>query len=209
MLDSKIEEEDPDQIELDDAIISTATKTAHRVSLTPQRASTIRVSTSTSMIRLPSRTSMAAVVTEQAGIGILPDASSSGNSLRPESPHDDDDLGLPVQCTPVSESNPREIRSPESHIDNRLSWLQLDFDSPTESDRSQNREATTGWKRSSWLDDRSHEEFHKKQSKSSQGSNEVSLEARERAVKPLDMEKRGEELGWDLESNRSELRETW
>lgn len=190
MLDSKIEEEDPDKIDLDDAIITTiSTKTAHRVSMTAQRANTIRVSTSTSMIGSPSRTGMATVVAEQAGIGILPDAASSRKSLRLESP-EDDDLDLPIQGTPVSEFHPREVRSSEPFIDNRLSWLQFDFDSPTESDKPQASDAAPGWKRLSWLDDRS------------QG-------AGERAVKPLDMEKRGEELGWDLESNRSELRDKW
>lgn len=209
MLDHKIEEEDPEKIDLDDAIITTiSTKTAHRVSMTPQRANTIRVRTSTSIIESLSRTGIATVVAEQAGIGILPDAASSRKSLRTESPQDED-LDLPIQGTPVSKSHPREVHSHGPYIDNRLSWLQFDFDSPTESDRPQTSDAAPGWKRLSWLDDRSHEDLYEELKKSPEEKNSVSLEARERAVKPLDMEKRGEELGWDLESNRSELRDKW
>jgi hypothetical protein len=213
MLDHKIEEEDPDRIDLGDGLITTTSaKTAARISITPQRANTIRVSTSTKIIRSPSRTAGAldTVVAEQKGVGILPDTASSRKSIqRPDSPDDDDDMDLPIQGTPVSESHPREIRSLESYIDNRLSWLEFDLDSPTEALRPTTSDAAPGWKRLSWLDDRSHENLYEKQTQKLRQKDGSVVDSRERGIRTFDMDKRGEELGWDLESNRSELRESW
>lgn len=209
LVGSKIDEEDSNSVNREHTMVrNSGTKTATRISMIPHRANTIRVSTSTTIIRSPSRTGIAAAIAEQAGIGVLPDAASSKESVRPEGPEDDDDMFLPIQGTPVSDDHPRKVQSSQPLIDHRLSWLQFDLDSPTELERPQTSGATPGWKRVSWLDDRSHEDLNEQREQGPQDK-KVNIEVRERGVRTLDMEKRGEELGWDLESNRSEMRDNW
>lgn len=191
-LNPKIEEEDADKIDLDAPIVTTVSaKTAHRVSITPQRANKIRVSTSMSVIRSSSRTGLKSIVAEESGIGILPDVASSGISLPSESSTEsNDDLDLPIQGTPVSEFYPREVRSSGPYIDNRLSWLQLDFDYPPELDGPQTIDAAPDLKRLSWLHYRTHGGLYENQSKGSKKRDKnASVEVGEDVVKPLDMQK--------------------
>lgn len=210
MLNHKIEEEDPDKIDIEDGIVATAA--AKRVSITPQRANTIRVSTSTTITRSPSRakSGINTLNMEQKGIGILPSATSSLTIDPPESIDEEDDMTLPIQGTPISDSSP-------SHISDRLSWLKFDTDPAPETARPQTSDAAPGWKRMSWFDDRSHEDLHAKRTGSARGDQsfldargEDSVgEARERGLRTLDMDQRREELGWDLQNNWGEGRERW
>ncbi|QDS72116.1 hypothetical protein FKW77_003736 [Venturia effusa] len=157
MLDSKIEEEGP-KLDLGDAVTTTiSAKKAHRMSLASHRANEIRVSTSTSIIRTPSRTLKALAVAEQAGIGILPGAASPGESLRHESSDDDDDLDLPIQGGSGSQLT---VTSSDSFIASRLSWLHFVFDTFAELDGPRMSKRASNLMKLSWLDDKSCEDLH-------------------------------------------------
>jgi len=215
------EEEDPDVIAIDTIVTSATSRTATRCSITTQRANTISVSTTTTTTSSRDRSlgGLTTAVAEQEGLGILPDVTSSKTSTQQhnEEMDEDDEMDLPIQGIPVSDVRPQS-RATVAFGSNRVSWLKFDFEPSTE-ERPKTTDATPSRKRLSWLDDRSREDMYaeRKETLGRHDSATISQEfvgtERNRETqspcKTLGMEKRGEELGWDLEGMKGRMRDSW
>jgi len=140
-------------------------------------------------------------------IGVLPDASTV-NDTEPEEEEDDSDenVDLIIQKPQTTETHLESIGFPSiiarpgfRQRTGQASWIDLDVDTDTERP-SRSRPAASDKKRSSWLDDRSHDSIEEGGPPQNFGvPSSVTTETigRER-VRSWNYWRRADELGWDL-----------